>query len=87
MVFHHVRKPTNFLFNVLSGGCCSEYLATDAFFEDNLFDSPNVGMCDDPGKTLCCPPSDNSPHIEHWKKASMGINSWIFLKDGKSTFL
>jgi hypothetical protein len=40
-IVHHVRKPTNFLFNVLSGGCCSEYLATAAFVEqaDNLFDT------------------------------------------------
>jgi hypothetical protein len=28
MVVQHVRKSTNFVFNVLSGGCCSEYLAT-----------------------------------------------------------
>jgi hypothetical protein len=70
MVFHHVRKATNFLFNVLSGECCSEYLATAAFFEeDNLFDSLNGGTC-----------------VDHWKKASMGINSWIFLKDGKPAF-
>jgi uncharacterized membrane protein len=26
MVFHYVRKPTNFLFNVLSGGCCRRNL-------------------------------------------------------------
>jgi hypothetical protein len=27
MVVRRVRKFTNFLFNVVSGGCCSEYLA------------------------------------------------------------
>jgi hypothetical protein len=49
MVYHHVRKPTNSLFNVLSGGCCSEYLTTATFVEevDNLFDSFS-GV--DPGK-------------------------------------
>jgi hypothetical protein len=31
MVAHHIRKPTDFLFNVLSGGCCREYLPTGAF--------------------------------------------------------
>jgi hypothetical protein len=30
MVAHHVRKPPNFLFNVLLGGRYSEYLATAA---------------------------------------------------------
>ena len=34
------------------------------------------------GKTLHSPLSNNSPHIV-WTKASMGIKSWIFLKDGK----
>jgi hypothetical protein len=54
MVVHHVRKLTDFLFNVLSGGCCSEYLTTAAFVEDvdNLFDSFNGGMRVDAGKTL-----------------------------------
>jgi hypothetical protein len=39
MVIRHVRKPTNFLFNVLPGGCCSEYLPTAAYVEevDKLF--------------------------------------------------
>jgi hypothetical protein len=54
MLVHHVRKPTNFLCNVLSGECCTEYLATATYVEeiDNLFDSFNGGMRVDPGKTL-----------------------------------
>jgi hypothetical protein len=47
---------------------------------DNLIDNFNGGMRVDPGKTLHCPLNDNSPHIDHWKKASMGINSWIFFQ-------
>jgi hypothetical protein len=31
--------------------------------------------------------SDNSTHIEYLKKASMGINSLIFIKDGKPGYL
>jgi hypothetical protein len=34
MVVHHVGKPNNFLFIVLSGGCCSDCLATAAFVEE-----------------------------------------------------
>jgi hypothetical protein len=34
--------------------------------------------CAAPGKTLRSPLSDNSPHIGHWTKPSMGIKSWIF---------
>jgi hypothetical protein len=61
MAFHHVRKLTNFLFNVLSGWCCSEYLATAVVFEeDNLFESLNGGTHVDQGKTLGCPLSDNT---------------------------
>jgi hypothetical protein len=83
MVIQHIRGSTDFFFHVHSGGCCSEYLATAAFVEevDNLNDSFNGGTRVEPEKTLRCPLSNNSPHIEHWKKASMGINSWIFLKD------
>jgi hypothetical protein len=80
------KEPTNFIFYVCSGGCCSEYLATAVIVEqvDNLFDSFNGGTRVDQGKTLRCPLSDNSPHIGNWKKASMGIKSWIFFKNGKT---
>jgi hypothetical protein len=59
MVVHHVRRPTNILFNVLSGGCCSEYLATAAFVEgvDNFFDSFDSGTHVDPGKKTVLPHS------------------------------
>jgi hypothetical protein len=88
MVIHHIRKHTNFIF-FYSGVCCNEYLATTASAEqvDNLFDSFNGGTRVDQGKTLRCPLRDNTPHIEHWKKANMGINSWIFLKNNKPAFL
>jgi hypothetical protein len=83
MITYHVRKTINFLFILLSGGCSSEHLATAAFVEevDHRFDSFNGGTCVDPGKTLRCSLSDNSPHMDHWKKASMGIKSWNFLKE------
>jgi hypothetical protein len=69
--------------------CCNEYLATAAFVEqvDNIFDSINGGTRFEQGKTLRCPLNDNSPHIEDWKKGSIGINSWIFFKDGKAASL
>jgi len=64
-----------------------DYLAT-AVFEDvnKLFDSFNNVEHGASGKPLCSPLSDKSPHIDHWTKASMGIKSWIFLKDGKLAF-
>jgi hypothetical protein len=73
---------------VVSGGGCSKYLATAEFVEevDSLFSSFNGGMSVDPGKALHCPLSDNSPHIGHWTKASVGVSSWIFLKDSKPAF-
>jgi hypothetical protein len=88
MVVYHVRKPTNVLFNI-SVGCCSEYLTTALFIEDvdNIFVSVNGGMHVDPVKILRCPLSDNSPHIDPWSKAHMGINSWSFNKYGEPTFL
>jgi hypothetical protein len=57
MVVHYVRKLTEFLFNVLSGGCCSGYLVTAAFVEDvdNLFDSFNGGTCVDPLENTVLP--------------------------------
>jgi hypothetical protein len=55
----------------------SEYLPTDVFVEDidKLCDSFNSVKCAASGKTLCIPLSDNSPHIGHWTKASMGLKS------------
>jgi hypothetical protein len=59
----------------------SEYLPMAVFVEDidKLFDSYNSVKSAAPGKTLLSPLSDNSPHIGHWTKASMGTKSWIFL--------
>jgi len=53
---------------------------------DRLFDNFTSVKCAAPGKILCSPLSDNSPHIVHWTKASMGIKNWILLKDGKPAF-
>jgi hypothetical protein len=52
------------------------------FVEDisKLFDSFSSVKCAAPGKTLHSLLSDNSPHMGHWTKASMGIKSWIFPK-------
>jgi hypothetical protein len=52
MAVHHVRKLTDFLFNVLSGECCSEYVATFAFVKLITSASFDGGKCVDPGKTL-----------------------------------
>jgi hypothetical protein len=34
MVIRHVRESTNFLFNVVSGGCCGEYVARAVYVEE-----------------------------------------------------
>jgi hypothetical protein len=87
LVFSYVKnygnpphKDAHQLRILYKGGCCSEYLATAAFVEQvhNLLDNFNGGKRFDQGKTLHFPLNDNSPHVEHWKKASMWINSWIF---------
>ena len=66
----------------------SPYLPMAVFVGDidKLFDSFNTVQCAAPGKTLRSPLSDNSSHIGHWTKASMGIKSWIFLNKGKHAF-
>jgi hypothetical protein len=89
MVVHIVRKPNNVLLIVPSRGFCSDCLLTAEFVEevDNHFDTFNGGTCVDQWKTLHCPLKDNSPHIDHWTMVSMRINSCIFLKNGKATFL
>jgi hypothetical protein len=74
--------------------CCfvgvfsSKHLPMALFVEDmnKLFDSFNSMKRAAPGKTLRSPLSDNSPHIVHWTKTSMGINSLIFLTDDKPAF-
>jgi hypothetical protein len=65
----------------------SKYLPTAVFVDDidKLFHSFISVKRAAPGKALLCPLSDNSPPVCHWTKAAMGINSWIFLKDGKPT--
>jgi hypothetical protein len=76
------------MFVFFAGVFSNEYLPTCIFVGevDKLFDSFNSVRRAAPGKALRSPLSDNSPHIGHWTKASMGIKSWIFLKDGKPAF-
>ena len=75
-------------FVVVPGSPISEYLPTAYFVDevDKLFDSFNSVKLGPTAKPLRRPLSDDSPHIGHWTKASMGINSWIFRKDGKRAF-
>jgi hypothetical protein len=82
MVVHHVRKPTNFLFNFLSGGCCRKYLGIAVFVQevDNLFVSCNGGTHVDTGKTLCPPLNNNSPHINHCWESLVWLSSCSLLK-------
>jgi hypothetical protein len=63
MAVHHVRKSTDFLCNVVSGECCSEYLATSVFDDPlvntfgairsycGLNNNPTVGLFVDAQKT------------------------------------
>ena len=50
---------------------------------DKLFDSFNSVKRAAP---LHSPLSDDSPHIDHWTKASMQIKSWILFKNDKPAF-
>ena len=79
---------TAHVFVFFVGVFSSQYLPAAVFVEDidKLFDSSNSVKRAAPGKALRSPLSDNSPHIGHWTKASMGIKSWIFLKDDKPAF-
>ena len=62
-------------------GCSAASTCLRLFIEDvyKLLDSFNSVKRAAAGKALPNPLSDNSPHIDHWTKASMGIRSWIFL--------
>jgi hypothetical protein len=63
MVVHCVRKANYVLFIVPSGGFYSDCLLTAEFVGevDNHLDTFNGGTPMDPGKTLRCSLSDNSP--------------------------
>jgi hypothetical protein len=86
--FLHDRKLLTIAHHPIVFSTPVTYLPTAVFVEDidKLFDSFNTVKRAAPGKTFCSPVSDNSPHIGHWTKASTGIKSWIFLKDGSPAF-
>jgi hypothetical protein len=62
---------------VVSGGGCSKYLAMSEFVKevDNFICSFSGGKHVDSGKILCCPFSDNNPHIGYWAKVRIGVSS------------
>ena len=76
------------MFDFFVGVVSGKHLPTAVFVEDvaQLFDSFNSVKRAASGKPLRSPLSDNSPHIGHWARASMGIKSRIFLKYGKPAF-
>jgi len=83
-----MRRRLGFTFHPTVFSAFVTYLLMAVFVEDfdRLFDSFNSVQRAAPGKILCSPLRDNSPHIVHWTRASMGIKNWIFLKDGKAAF-
>jgi hypothetical protein len=81
IIVKHVRK-SSCSFLVVSGGATAQFVEE----AENLFDSFYGVTRVDLGKTLHFPLSGDSPYVGHWTKASMGVSSWIFLKDGKPTF-
>jgi len=71
------------------GEFSNEYMPVVVFVEDvdKLLDNFNSVKRAAPCKALRSQLRDNSPHIGHWTKASVGIKNWIFLKDGKPAFM
>jgi hypothetical protein len=88
-ILRHVRELTTFLFNILRRGCCRDYQPADAFVEEagNIFDTFNDGTCVHPGKAFALPTQLQQYPSRSLDKGEYGINSWIFLKDGKPAFL
>ena len=70
---------TGHVFVFFVGVVSSEYLPTAVFVKDvdKLFDSFKSVKRAARGNALRSPLSDNSPHIGHWTKSSMGIKSLI----------
>jgi hypothetical protein len=64
---------------------CNKYLCSRHFSESYFTTAERVHL-----NRVAVPcgldSASHSPPQNHWTKASMDINSWIFLKDGKSAF-
>jgi hypothetical protein len=58
-----------------AGMLCNKYLFCSHFSESDFTTAERVHL------------NKNSSHIDYWTEASVRINSLIFLKDGKPSFL